>query len=42
MNQWDYVMVVYAIAILGTLALIGFCHISLKGTEKRLEDIKRK
>ncbi len=42
MNQWDYVMTVYAIAILGTLALIGWCYASLRRTEKRLEDIKRK
>ncbi len=42
MDQWDYVIAVYVIAIIGTLALIGWCYAGLKHTEKRLEDIKSK
>ncbi len=41
MNQWDYVIVVYAITIAGTAGLTGWCAWTLRRAERRLEDAKR-
>ena len=42
MTQWDYVIAVYIVSIAGTAGLIGWCYASLRRTEKRLEEVKRK
>ena len=42
MSQWDYITAVYAVTIVSTAGLIGWSMVSLRRTEKRLEEVKRK
>jgi hypothetical protein len=42
MTQWTYVIMSYGLGIGGTIALIGYCWMTLKRAEARLDALKRK
>jgi putative effector of murein hydrolase LrgA (UPF0299 family) len=42
LNQWDFVIAVYVIGIVGTLAMVGWAWQSMKRAEKRRDEVKRK
>lgn len=42
LDQWPFVLAAYAVAILTTLALVGWSWIAMRHAEQRREDAKRK
>jgi uncharacterized membrane protein YidH (DUF202 family) len=42
LDQWDFVIAVYVIGIVGTLAMAGWAWQSMKRAEKRRDEVKRK
>ena len=42
LNQWDFVIAVYVIGIVGTLLMVGWAWQSMKRAEKRRDEVKRK
>ena len=42
LDQWQFVIAVYAIGILGTLALMGWSWLAMKRAEKRRDEARGK
>ena len=42
LDHWPFVIAAYAIAILGTLALIGWSWLAMRRAEMRREEAKRR
>ena len=42
MTQWSYVIMAYSLGIGGSIGLIGYCWMTLKRAEARLDTLKRK
>ena len=42
LDQWTFVMLAYAIGVLGTLALVGLSWIAMRRAEKRRDEVKRR
>lgn len=42
LNQWDFVIAAYVVAVLGTLAMIAWSWQSMKRAERRRKEARRK
>ena len=42
LDHWPFVIAAYAVAILATLALVGWSWLSMRKAEKRREEARRK
>ncbi len=42
LDQWEFVVMAYAVAIAGTLVMIGWSWLSMRRAEARRDKVKRK
>jgi len=42
LDQWDFVILAYAVGVLGTLAMVGWSWLAMRRAEKRRDEVKRK
>jgi len=42
LDQWTFVLAAYALAVLGTLALVLWSWLAMRAAERRREDTRRK
>ena len=42
LDQWSFVLAAYALAVLGTLALVLWSWLAMRAAERRREDTRRK
>lgn len=42
LDQWDFVVAAYVVAVVGTLAMVGWAWLSMKRAEKRRDEVRRK
>ena len=40
LDQWDFVIAAYVVAVAGTLAMIAWSWIAMKRAEKRREEVR--
>ena len=41
LDQWNFVIAAYAVAIVGTLVLVAWSWLSMKAAERRRDDSRR-
>jgi len=42
LDQWTFVLVAYAVGVLGTLALVAWSWLAMRAAERRREETRRK
>lgn len=42
LDQWPFVIAAYAVAVLGTLAMVGWSWLAMRRAERRRDDSRRK
>jgi len=42
LDQWTFVLVAYAVGVLGTLALVAWSWLAMRAAERRREEARRK
>ena len=42
LDQWDFVVAAYVVAVIGTLAMVAWSWVAMKRAEARREEARRK
>lgn len=42
LDQWNFVIMAYAVGVVGTLAMVGWSWLEMRRAERRRDEVKRK